>query len=94
MPNNPLTKVHSGDNMFETTQDLLEFIENAKKAGIASFKIGSVEVQFSSVAMLEAYEANQATSVIGTEEKNTSKTLTDTLSAEDEEELLMWSAKT
>jgi hypothetical protein len=79
--------------MFKTTQELLDFIENAKKAHIKSFRIGDVEVQFSDIAFIDSIQ-QLGDSQVAKEERSTSKTLTDTLEAEEDEELLMWSAKT
>jgi len=78
--------------MFKTTQELQDFILWAKEAKIKSFKIGQTEVQFSDIAFLEDLQLPAPFKGTG-EEKNTSKTLVDTAEAEDDEALLMWSAK-
>lgn len=80
--------------MFKTTTDLLEFIEEAKKAHIKSFKIGEIEVQFSDIAFLESFQSQALDNPKQTEEKNTSKTLVDTLpGGESDDEMLFWSTK-
>lgn len=80
--------------MFDDTQSLLEFIELAKEAKIKSFQIGDIKVEFSDLAFLDSL---QPEAILGqptqTEEKNTSKTLVDTLQTEDEDDLLFWSTK-
>lgn len=76
--------------MFKTTSELLDFIEAAKEAKIKAFKIGEIEVQFSDLAFVDAFTGAVEP---GTEERNTSKTLTDTAPDELDEDLLFWSAK-
>lgn len=87
--------------MFKSTQDLQEFISWAKQQRIELVKIGDVEVRFSTLAFidLETGALNQdselATKPAKTEERNTSKTLVDTLEnvEEEDEELLTWSSR-
>jgi len=74
--------------MFENIQSLLEFIENAKKANIKSFQIGDIKVEFSDFAFIEKMNSDVSKS----EERSTSKTMIDTLSGEEDEELLFWSS--
>lgn len=73
--------------MFKDIQNLLEFIENAKKANIKSFQIGDIKVEFSDFAFVE-----NIANVPKSEERSTSKTMVDTLSGEEDEELLFWSS--
>jgi hypothetical protein len=48
--------MHNGDSMFGSTQELLDFIENAKKAKVKAFKIGEISVEFSDLAFLDTVE--------------------------------------
>lgn len=84
--------------MFKTTQDLKEFILWAKDQRIEAVKVGDVEVKFSTLAFLVPDEMNldqETAKPASTEERNTSKTLVDTLTNTDEEdeELLTWSSR-
>jgi len=81
--------------MFKTTSELRDFIVWAKLQRLKSFKAGQIEVTFSDLAFLEAMD-EPLPGVQKTEEKNTSKTLVDTLSDADleDEELLNWSSRT
>lgn len=77
--------------MFETTQDLKEFLLWCQQARIKAIKVGDVEVQFSDLAFVDIIAAEPT--VKAAEERSTSKTLVDTEPEEVDEELLFWSAK-
>lgn len=87
--------------MFKTTEDLQEFISWAKKQRIELLKVGDIEVRFSTLAFVDEATGGlipsdeSASQTAKTEERNTSKTLVDTLEnvAEDDDELLMWSSR-
>lgn len=80
--------------MFKTTSELRDFIVWAKAERLKSFKAGNIEVTFSDLAFLEAMD-EPLPGMQKTEEKNTSKTLVDTLSDKDleDDELLDWSSR-
>jgi hypothetical protein len=79
--------------MLKTTQELKDFILWAKEAKIQAFKYGQVEVQFSTFAFIDA-TSEISPEAIPNEERDTSKTMVDTLSTEEEDEdLLFFSAK-
>lgn len=79
--------------MFKTTQELQDFILWCRQAKIKAIKVGDMEVQFSDLAFIDVI-TEAAPEVQQTEERNTSKTLVDTLPAEEsDEDLLFWSAK-
>lgn len=75
--------------MFKTTQDLKEFFLWCLQNGIESVKVQDVEVKFSNIAFLDKIASNSAV----LEEKSTSKTLVDTLTDAEDEELLTWSSR-
>lgn len=77
--------------MFETTQDLKEFILWCQQAKIKAVKVGDVEVQFSDLAFVDIIAADPAIKMA--EERDTSKTLVDAATDELDEDLLFWSAK-
>ena len=77
--------------MFETTQDLQEFILWCQQAKIKAIKVGEVEVQFSDLAFIDVI--TQQNPALPAEERDTSKTLVDTAPDETDEELLFWSSK-
>jgi len=81
--------------VFKTTQELKDFILWAAEAKIKAFKVGNMEVQFSDIAFIDAIQEITPDSRQN-EERNTSKTITDTLeiSKEEEDDLLFWSSKT
>jgi len=81
--------------MFKTTQELQDFILWAKGAKVKAFKIGDTEVEFTELAFIDAISEIEPEAVLKTEEKNTSKTLVDTLTEEDlnDDELLDWSSR-
>jgi hypothetical protein len=79
--------------MLENIQNLLEFIEKAKKARIKSFQIGDIKVEFSDLAFLDDIPEVPLEPVKAREERDTSTTLVDTAPTTDEDELLFWSAK-
>ena len=78
--------------MFKDTQSLQSFILWCRDQHIKSVSIGDVKVEFSDYAFIEKI-SQSLDAPLKTEEKNTSKTLTDTLPSEDDEDLLFWSAK-
>jgi hypothetical protein len=79
--------------MFKNPEDLLQFLLRCRNAKIKAIKVGDIEVSFSELAFVDAVVAEE----IGTEQRNTSKTLVDTLPAEttasEDDELLFWSTK-
>jgi hypothetical protein len=87
--------MHKEVQMFKTVSELQEFILWAKKERVESFKAGDVEVSLSAYAFIDAIsELSPEPQSHKTEERNTSKTLVDTLNTtEDDEELLFFSAK-
>ena len=83
--------------MFDNSEKLKEFILWAKSQRIETVKIGEIEVRFSNLAFIDdlASLEQELTAPVSakTEERNTSKTLVDTLSTDDDEELLTWSSR-
>lgn len=81
--------------MFKSTQDLQEFILWCLQNGVERVKVDNLEVQFSNIYLAEKLMAAPATTepVKANEERDTSKTLVDTVPNDADEELLFWSAK-
>lgn len=78
--------------MFKTTQELQDFLLWCQQAKIKAVKVGDMEVQFSDLAFIDVI-AQSVPNTQQVEERDTSKTLVDTLPEETDEELLFWSAK-
>lgn len=77
--------------MFSNPEDLLRFLLQCRDARIQAIKVGDIEVKFSELAFIDSVvEAST-----GNEQRNTSKTLVDTLpnNQQEDEELLFWSTK-
>ena len=80
--------------MLTNIQELLDFIEYAKEQKIKSFQIGEIKVDFSELAFIDQLASDGSMGRrMQTEEKDTSKTLVDTLSEDNEDDLLFWSSK-
>lgn len=77
--------------LFETVAQVQAFVAWAKAIGLKRAKIGDVELELSDLALLPLASE---TGPKGTEERDTSKTLTDTLTpdAKQEDEDLFWSS--
>lgn len=78
--------------MFKTDNDLKDFILWCRTHSIESVKVDNIEVKFSQYAFIDTLTASELGNA-GTEERNTSKTLTDTAEPESEDDLLFWSSK-
>ncbi len=87
------------NSIFETKEDLLQFLLQCRQAGIKRLKLNEVEVEFSDYALASDIASNTPSILTQpgqgavSEEKSTSKTLVDTEAAEADEELLFWSSK-
>jgi len=79
--------------MFETTQELKDFILWCQSVKIKTIKVGNTEVQFSDYAFLDALtglgEKQQPTNEV----LSTSQTLADDAKPTEDEDILFWSAK-
>ena len=84
------TKKPLEETMFGTSSELKDFILWCQSNRIKTVEIGPVKVTFSDLAFIEQM---QALSEPASEERDTSKTMTDTLPTSDEDELLLWSAR-
>ena len=79
--------------MIKDLQSLRELIVYAKSQGVQGFKIGDVEVSFSPFAFTDLANTPEEAPKAN-EERNTSKTLVDTMEpSQEDEELLFWSSK-
>lgn len=83
--------------MFETTQELKDFILWCHSVKIKTIKVGNTEVQFSDLAFLDSLtDLGTDMPLKANEERDTSQTLVDAApkpnEAEDED-MLFWSAK-
>lgn len=86
--------MHKEVQMLKTTSELQEFILWAKEARIKAFKVAGVEVEFSDLAFIDAISEITPEASSKTEEKDTSKTMVDTLNTDlEDEDLLFYSAK-
>jgi len=75
--------------VFKTVEELKAFILWAKSEKIARIKVGDVEAEMSNVALLpEAYS-----SITQSQTQPNSESQTTTSESQDDEELLMWSAR-
>jgi len=83
--------------MFKNSQELKDFILWCLQQRIKSVQVGETKVEFSDYAFIDILTAPPANSGLGpqSEEKDTSKTLVDTMQmdAKEEEDLLFYSSK-
>ncbi len=78
--------------MFQDAQSLREFIVWCKDQKIKKVQIDTVTIEFSDLAFIDMLTGEPLASV-GNEERDTSKTMVDTLQQESDDELLFWSTK-
>lgn len=83
--------------MFKNSQELKDFILWCLQQRIKSVQVGETKVEFSDYAFLDLVTGGQSLDgmAMPNEERNTSKTLVDTLQADtqEEEDLLYYSSK-
>lgn len=79
--------------MLNNIDDVKAFIIWAKSQGIKRIKLSDIEVEISDITI--ATESEARTTGLLSEERSSSKTLTDTetVDASEEQELLMWSTR-